>query len=212
MAKYCVVCRSRLIQPLETIEDKIYWKCNNCLAKFLDKAYQLDPDNEKSRYLQHNNDINDHSYRAFLSKLSEPLKAKLLPGDFGLDFGCGPGPALANMLQLEGYSMEIYDPFFFPDTSILTKEYSFITCTETAEHFFNPYQEFKNLDKILIKGGWLALMTCFMTKDELFKDWYYRRDPTHVSFYSEETFSVIASQRNWTVEIPSKDIVLFNKK
>ncbi len=55
-------------------------------------------------------------------------------------------------------------------------------------------------------------MTCFMTEDDLFEGWHYRKDPTHVSFYSEETFKVIAAQRNWTVEIPAKDIILFNKK
>jgi hypothetical protein len=116
------------------------------------------------------------------------------------------------MLKSDGYKMEIYDPFFFPDEDVFSKHYSFITCTETAEHFFNPYEEFKALDEILKKKGWLALMTCFMTEDDLFEGWHYRKDPTHVSFYSEETFKVIAAQRNWTVEIPAKDIVLFNKK
>ena len=59
----------------------------------------------------------------------------------GLDFGCGPGPALANMMQSDGYEMEIYDPFFFPNKDALSKKYDFITCTETAEHFFNPHDE-----------------------------------------------------------------------
>ena len=55
-------------------------------------------------------------------------------------------------------------------------------------------------------------MTSFITEDYLFKDWYYRRDPTHVVFYKKETFEVIASQRNWNSTIPCKNVVLFNKK
>ena len=45
----------------------------------------------------------------------------------------------------------------------------------------------------------------------LFKNWHYRRDPTHVVFYKKKTFEVIANQRNWNVLFPSKNIALFNK-
>ena len=47
--------------------------------------------------------------------------------------------------------------------------------------------------------------------DNLFEKWHYRRDPTHVVFYNEETFKVIAKARNWNYEIIKKDIVLFYK-
>ena len=55
-------------------------------------------------------------------------------------------------------------------------------------------------------------MTCFLTDDSEFDNWYYRKDPTHVVFYARETFEIIAEQRDWTCEIPAKDIVLFCKK
>ena len=208
---HCTICKNESVVVFKTIEQTKYWKCNFCKAKFVDRAHRLDAENEKKRYDQHNNVVEDLAYRSFLSKLTDPLKAKLSPGDKGLDFGCGPGPALADMMQSDGYGMEIYDPFFFPNQDALSKKYDFITCTETAEHFFNPHDEFQSIDDLMVEGGWFGLMTCFMTEDELFEGWYYRRDPTHVSFYSEQTFEVIASQRNWNYEIPEKDIVLFNK-
>ena len=92
-----------------------------------------------------------------------------------------------------------------------SNKYNFITCTETAEHFFNPNREFKTLDSILAPGGWLGVMTTFLTEDKSFENWYYRRDPTHVVFYAEKTFEVIAKQRNWKCEIVTKDVVLFHK-
>ena len=55
-------------------------------------------------------------------------------------------------------------------------------------------------------------MTSFMTEDYLFKNWYYRRDPTHVVFYKKITFKVIADQRNWELTFPSKNLVFFHKK
>ena len=100
---------------------------------------------------------------------------------------------------------------FFPNKEIFKKKYDFITCTETAEHFFNPKKEFDLINSLLNKGGWLGVMTSFLTTSEVFDSWYYRRDPTHVVFYAEETFDVIAQQRNWHCEIITKDVVLFNK-
>ena len=44
-------------------------------------------------------------------------------------------------------------------------------------------------------------MTCFLTTGEAFDKWYYRRDPTHVVFYAEKTFEVIAKQRDWKCEM-----------
>ena len=55
-------------------------------------------------------------------------------------------------------------------------------------------------------------MTTFLPKDELFENWYYRRDPTHVVFYKKETLQHIAFQRKWQVFFPSENIALFHKK
>jgi 2-polyprenyl-3-methyl-5-hydroxy-6-metoxy-1,4-benzoquinol methylase len=200
-----------LVSSFITKDRKTYWQCSHCSVKFLDQAFFIDEDAEKGRYLEHHNEIGDPAYLKFLSKLSEPLMAKLKSDDRGLDFGCGHGPALAEMLKAKGYDMDLYDPFFYPNKEIFSKKYNFITCTETAEHFFNPNKEFKTFDALLLPDAWLGVMTTFLTEDKLFENWYYRRDPTHVVFYSQKTFEVIAEQNNWQLEIPAKDIALFCK-
>ena len=207
----CNLCRSDAASCFDTIDNKTYWSCGICGCKYLDKSYFVDAQEEEKRYLEHNNDVNNAEYRAFLSKLSNPLKEKIPLGAHGLDFGCGTGPALADILIKEGFKVSLYDPFFYPDKGALSKQYDFITCTETAEHFHDPYKEFNTLDSLLKPGAWLGVMTSFLTSDEKFENWYYRRDPTHVTFYCEKTFQVIASQRNWKCEIQSKDVVLLQK-
>jgi hypothetical protein len=207
----CIVCNHEASKSFQTSDTRTYWECKYCLAKFLDPSLYIESSIEKKRYLEHDNRVDDEAYRSFLSRLANPLQNKISVGDKGLDFGCGHGPALADMLQIDGFQVDLYDPFFFPDKKIFSKKYNFITCTETAEHFHNPYQEFNTLDNLLVPGGWLGIMTCFLTTDEAFESWYYRRDPTHVTFYCEKTFEVIASQRNWHYEIASKDIVLLQK-
>ena len=207
----CNICRSNAVSSFETLDRKKYWSCNFCGGKHLDKSYFIDAAEEELRYLEHNNDIQDKEYRAFLSKLSDPLKEKLSLGAHGLDFGCGTGPALADILTQEGFKVYLYDPFFYPNKNVLSKQYDFITCTETAEHFHDPFKEFNTLNDLLKPGGWLGVMTSFLTSDEMFENWHYRRDPTHVTFYCENTFEVIASQRSWKCEIKSKDVVLLQK-
>ncbi len=207
----CIVCKSKSVELFKTRDNKEYWYCDNCSAKFLGKKHYISMAEEKERYLEHNNEVNDENYRAFLSRLSIPLKEKLSPNSKGLDFGCGHGPALADMLSADGFDVDLYDPFFFPNKTIFSKQYDFIACTETAEHFFDPYKEFDILGGLLNPQGWLGIMTSFLTTKDAFEDWHYRRDPTHVVFYSEKTFEVIATQRNWRCEIPCKDVVLLRK-
>jgi hypothetical protein len=177
----------------------------------LDPIQFISSNKEKKHYLKHNNEINDTRYRTFLYNLIEPLKDKISINDMGLDYGCGYAPALADILRKDGFNVELYDPFFFKNENIFSRKFNFITCSEVVEHFFKPYEEFNKIDSLLATNSWLAIMTSFMTEDYLFENWHYRRDPTHVVFYKKITFKIIANQRDWKINFPSKNIVLFNK-
>ena len=207
----CILCEEDDIKVFSIIDSKKYWKCNTCFVKFMDKEHYLKPKDEKEHYLNHKNKITDKNYRNFLSRLTIPLKNKINNKLNGLDYGCGNGPALADMLKKDGYNINIYDPYFFPNKNIFSKKYDFITCTETVEHFFNPIKEFLIFDQLLNNKGWLGIMTCFSTTDEVFEKWHYRRDPTHVIFYQEKSFEIISKKMGWTCEIISKDIALMQK-
>lgn len=194
-----------------TVDHRDYWRCGNCKLRFLDPGQRPGREEELAHYRHHDNDSDDPGYRRFLSKVAEPLLERLDPGLQGLDYGCGPGPALAMMLREAGHAVAVYDPFFRPDPAALKKTYDFITCTEVAEHFHDPAGEFDCLGALLRPGGWLAVMTCFQEDDAAFAQWHYRRDPTHVVFYRAETFRKIAGLRGWSCEIPVKDVALMRK-
>ncbi|QLG89983.1 class I SAM-dependent methyltransferase [Chitinibacter bivalviorum] len=188
-----------------------YWRCETCQATYLDPAARPSHERELAEYQLHNNDVADAGYRNFLAKVATPLLARLAPAQSGLDFGCGPGALLAGMLREAGHTMAVYDPFFSPDTSVLHTQYDFITCTEVAEHFHRPADEFRRLDAMLKPGGWLAIMTCFQTDDARFANWHYRRDPTHVVFYRAATLQYLAKQYGWECEIPCTNVALMKK-
>lgn len=183
-----------------------YWRCDQCAATLMDPAQYLSRVAEKAHYDHHENTIDDPGYRAFLSKLTDPLIEALPDTAEGLDFGCGPGPALAAMLEEAGYGMTLYDPLYAPDEAALKKPYDFITASEVFEHLHDPAGTLDLLASLLRPGGIIAVMTCFQTDDTNFAEWHYRRDPTHVVFYRQATFQHIARDRNWTSAIPTKDV------
>jgi SAM-dependent methyltransferase len=207
----CPVCRAAKPVPFANVDGRAYWACETCQARFLEPEQHPSPEDELARYRQHRNCVDDPRYRRFLSNLAVPLLERLAPGLRGLDYGCGPGPALAAMLEEAGHDMALYDPYFHPDPAALERTYDFITCSETAEHFHRPAEEFERLGAMLRPGGWLGLMTCFQTDDARFAGWHYRKDPTHVVFYREATMHTIAARHGWVCEIPAKDIALMHK-
>jgi len=207
----CPVCRAAPVADFGTFDGKRYWRCDACEARGMAPAHYPDAATERAEYDRHENDVDDPGYRRFLSKLAVPLLARLGPNARGLDYGCGPGPALAAMLREVGHEVAVYDPFYAPDPAPLAETYDFITCTEVAEHFHRPADEFDRLGAMLRPGGWLAVMTCFQTDDARFGGWHYRKDATHVVFYRAATFATIAAQRGWSAHIPCKDVALLQR-
>ena len=188
-----------------------YHRCSACKATFLDPSCFLSPAEEYAHYLTHENDVSDAGYRTYLSKLADPLRARLKPASAGLDYGCGPAPALADMMRSAGHEMVVFDPYFASDGAVLERAYDFVTCTETAEHFHAPGDEFERLAGLLKPGGVLAVMTIFQTDDARFESWRYRQDPTHVVFYREQTFAVLARQLQLRCDVIAKDVVFLSK-
>jgi len=74
---------------------------------------------------------------------------------------------------------------------VLNSTYDFIVSCEVIEHFYNPAQEFKLLNKLLKKHAPLVVKTDLHDSNTNFDTWYYRLDPTHVAFYSVQTLEWI---------------------
>lgn len=207
----CPVCAGVGTALFWSDEKCRYWRCPHCQATFMDPARRPEPAFEHAYYQTHQNNVNDAGYRRYLSPLIPPLQEKLAPHSNGLDYGCGPGPALAAMLTEAGHTMALYDPQFCNTPQVLERTYDFVTCSEVVEHFHNPEAEFTHLDALLKPGGWLAVMTRFLEDDRGFERWHYRRDPTHVVFYKAATFTFIAQAHGWHCEIPCSHVALFQK-
>ncbi len=166
---------------------------------------------ERKRYDLHENKIEDPAYREFLSPTAKAIRDRINPPAQGLDFGAGPGPALAAILRDSGYAVSLYDKFFHSDTKTLHATYDFIVCTETAEHFRQPRLELLRLWGILRPKGWLALRTELFTEEKDFPRWHYPRDPTHISIFSPQTMQWVGRWLHAKVEFPEANLALFQK-
>jgi hypothetical protein len=207
----CPLCAGRRTSPLASAGGRNYLRCADCRLAFMEAAQRPAPEQEHAHYRLHQNNPADAGYRRFLSKLLDPLLPRLRPGAQGLDFGSGPGPAISIMLGEAGFDVQNFDPFFAPDPGVLDRTYDFITCTETIEHFHRPGEEFVLLDALLRPSGCLAVMSEMLEHEAGFADWWYRRDPTHVCFYSPETMQWIAARRGWQRVSPRSNVTFFLK-
>jgi 2-polyprenyl-3-methyl-5-hydroxy-6-metoxy-1,4-benzoquinol methylase len=170
--------------------------------------WHLDIEAEKRRYDLHRNSPEDAGYRRFLNQLVEPLVPMLQSGACGLDFGCGPGPVLARILEEQGFSMAMFDPFYASETHVLDRRYSFVVCTETVEHFRRPSDGFATLRRLVGPRGWLGIMT--QRRDDVpdFLRWRYAADETHIAFYSHKTFEWLARRWEWDLSFHGQHVVI----
>jgi SAM-dependent methyltransferase len=208
----CPTCLASAGRLFASVGQRDYLRCEACHATFLRPDQLPSLEREREEYRLHRNRADDPAYRAFARPLAELLLARLESGCDGLDYGCGPDPALAASLRQAGHRVTLYDPLFHPDPEALRRQYDFIACSEVVEHFHRPAREFARLDALLKPGGWLAIQTTFQTRDAAFARWNYRRDPTHVVFYRQRTFERIALRHDWEPSFPSKKAALMKKR
>lgn len=207
----CPLCFNKeCFTIVEGADSRVYRECNKCKIIFIETQFLPSAKDEKERYLTHNNGIQYKGYVDFLNQAIEPALPLLRKNMQGLDFGCGPTPTLSVMLEKKGYNCDNYDPLFFPEMPI--KAYDFIFATECFEHFFFPAKEIQRIIRLLKPDGFLIVMTEVWKSAESFCTWYYTKDPTHVTFYHNQSFEYIAKKYHFKVINTNNERVFIYQK
>ena len=207
----CPLCSQTDAASFHEDKWRRYFRCAQCRLIFVRREQHLDSVAEKAEYDLHQNAPEDQGYRKFLSRLHVPVSERLQPGSHGLDFGSGPGPTLSVMFQESGHTMEIYDPFYSPDTSPLLQTYDFVTASEVVEHFRDPREGLARMWACVKPTGLLGIMTKLALGPSEFAKWHYKDDRTHVSFFSRETFQWLAAEWHAKLTFLGRDVALFER-
>lgn len=204
----CTLCATLLTEKA----DIDYCICPNCHAYLKRDDLYFDEVHEKNHYEQHNNDVNDIGYQNFTAPVTNTILENCTTEMLGLDYGCGKGPVISKQLLEKGYQVDLYDPYFYPDNSYLNNTYDYIFSCEVFEHFYNPLEEITKLYSILKQGGLLIVKTHLYNNQTDFKNWYYRKDQTHVFIYTFKTFEYIADYFGFDIVTLEEKLVVLRKK
>lgn len=199
------------VETRKALHGRMFIRCANCALVFVPSQQHLTNIEEKAHYDLHDNNPEDLGYRRFLSRAAEPVTRLMAKGSNGLDFGSGPGPTLSLMLNEAGMHCADYDLYYANHPELLRQQYDFITSTEVFEHLANPRAVLDQLMPMLNTNGILVIMTQRPRDIEAFARWRYILDPTHITFFNEQSFEYTA--QHWHIELLElhKDVVVFRK-
>lgn len=208
-AATCTLCEATKVNVYCRVASRRYFLCASCGLIFVPPEERPAAHEERARYALHQNVPADARYRRFLSPLAEAILNATIPGAVGLDFGCGPGPALAHMLSESGRTVALYDPLFASDEAVWSRVYDFIVAAEVFEHLHRPAFELDRLFGAHRSNGVIGVMTGFVPETAAeFARWHYIRDPTHVCFFSRRTFEYIGARWRAAVSFPAQNVAL----
>ncbi|MCG8403653.1 MAG: class I SAM-dependent methyltransferase [Phycisphaerales bacterium] len=186
----CPLC---LMPSPRTIADRQrdFHHCPRCDLIFVPEHQHLTTAEQRARYAQHKNTIENDGYVALLQKPVELLREFRPDARRVLDYGSGPNPVLVELLHRAGYDAVGYDPLFAPGVD-LSEPFDAVISVETFEHFARPREELQRIIRLMQPEACLAVMTMFHSGPDTIRDWWYARDASHVSFYSTQTLKWIA--------------------
>lgn len=207
----CSLCGGP-VRHYATDPRRAYVMCLTCELIAVPESWHPTLDVERHRYDLHRNNPSDAGYVRFLSQIVNAMIPKLRPGSEGLDFGSGPSPVLASLMESRGFRMWIYDPFYAPDRAALGRTYGFVVCSEVVEHFRRPAADWSQLLSLVAPDGWVGVMTSLWEGSPgEFVRWRYANDVTHLAFYSRATMAWIARRYGMEVTSAGGQVTLFNR-
>jgi hypothetical protein len=209
----CPLCFSSHHEVFDVDRFRTYLLCKDCALVFVPREELISGDLEKKRYESHHNSENNLEYKKYLQKTANHMASFLKKGTLGLDFGCGKTRILEEYLEKDGLDVLSYDLFFYPDVSVFEQKFHFIVLSEVIEHLRKPSEEMRKLTSLLDEDGLIFIKTKLRPQKAVeFKDWFYKRDMTHIQFFSESSFEKLSMAFNLTRAMQiDHDLFLFRK-
>ena len=186
----CPLCLSADNDLFSKDDSREYRKCNVCSLIFVPSNFHLSLSDEKSRYDHHDNSYNNIGYRKYLEGVASEIESVGINFSSGdtLDYGSGKERVLSRILEDRGYSVTSYDPLYGLNIQD-DQTFDNIIVIEAIEHFVNVNEELETMLSHLKDSGKIFVQTKMYNEEECgpFVNWWYKRDITHISFFSPQS-------------------------
>ena len=205
----CPLCSQIGATLFDQDKQRSFYQCPHCTLVFVPRSGLVSLSAEKERYDAHENSSDSEGYLSYLSGIADSIHQHLHPKSRGLDFGSGKTTLMENILEGKGHDVLSYDVFFHPEVPYTESKYDFIILSEVIEHLRDPFQEMAKLTELLHKDGKIFIKTKLLP-EKGFNSWFYKRDITHVQFFSLDSFKYLAQSLHLhEAEVIGADLFLF---
>lgn len=126
-----------------------------------------------------------------------------------LDFGAGSGE-MTRELRQRGYDTTPLEPMLhgYLREQNYSAKFDTVIAVEVIEHLKDPWQDIREIEKILTQAG-IVIFSTLLTNafidrpdaEEQFKNWWYKDDPTHISFFCNQALAKMADIGNYAIDI-----------
>lgn len=191
----CKLCNCDECRFYCLINKRKYFHCPGCKLIFVPDDDWVSVEDEKKRYQNHHNTIDNVGYVKFLEEVISVVSDSVKVSSRILDFGSGQTAVLTNLLSTHGYDCVPYDPNYDFEIEKDSHCYDSIILCEVIEHLRYLNSELALIRELLKTNGKLIVRTKLYPDDvESFTKWWYNKDITHINFFNKSTLDFMAGK------------------
>ena len=136
-----------------------------------------------------------------------------------LDFGSGSGE-MTREFQKRGYDITPLEPMIhgYLKEQRYSAQFDVVIAVEVLEHLSDPWCEIREIEKVLAPYG-IVIFSTLLTNEFIdhpnavnhFQNWWYKDDPTHISFFCNHVLSKMADMGNYDIDIIGNKVFVLKR-
>ena len=212
----CRICETE--SSLFYSDVRSFYKCPSCTLIFTNET--ADNVAAEKHYKDQWNNADKNFWKQQTDGLLSVIHRYKMPVGRVLDFGSGTGE-ITKEFQARGIEATPLEPMihgYLKDQNYPDK-FDVVVGVEVIEHLPDMREELKEIEKNLSADG-IMLFTTILTDSfidsinevEQFKGWWYKDDPTHVSFFSSKSILRLAEIMIYTADIYSAQLFVLKRQ